>query len=54
MTSFFDPDGLDASVRPMLLFVGEEPEVGMRFTYTDIDWEVVDYRDGWIARPVVD
>ena len=40
--------------RPLLLYLADEPAVGTRFRYQDLDWEVVEYRDGWLARLVVD
>ena len=37
----------------MLLYLPDEPEIGRRFRYGGVEWEIVDYRDGWIARLVV-
>ena len=47
----FTADGPDPEA--WMLFVHREPEIGMCFRYADLLWEVVDYRDGWIARMVV-
>ena len=38
----------------LLLYVPEEPEIGMRFPYAGLTWEIVDYRDGWIASLIVE
>jgi hypothetical protein len=39
---------------PMLLYYADEPTVGTRFRYAGVEWEVVDYDDGWVARMVVE
>jgi hypothetical protein len=36
------------------LFLADEPEIGRRFSYSGVDWEIVDYRNGWVARLLVD
>ena len=36
-----------------MLYVAEEPHVGLEFTYHGLDWQIVDYRDGWVARLLV-
>jgi len=38
----------------LLLYLSEEPEIGLQFRYSGVDWEIVDYRDGWIARLLVE
>lgn len=38
----------------MLLTLYDQPEVGKRFRYQDLEWEIVEYRNGWLARLVVD
>ena len=43
----------DDSSPVMLLYLPDEPEIGQRFWYAEVEWEIVDYRDGWIARLVV-
>ena len=45
------PSG-DGTGPPLLLWVAQEPEIGLRFAYDGLVWEIVDYRDGWIARLV--
>lgn len=48
-------DGHSAAAgRPLLLYLPDEPAVGRRFRYQDLEWEVVEYRNGWLARLVVD
>jgi hypothetical protein len=45
----------DDDQRPaLLLFLADEPEIGRRFSYSGVDWEIVDYRNGWVARLLVD
>ena len=34
----------------LLLYLAEEPGIGDRFSYNGIQWQVVDYCDGWVAR----
>ena len=48
---FLDAD--DDSSPSMVLYLPDEPEIGQRFRYAEVEWEIVDYRDGWIARLVV-
>ena len=36
--------------RQLLLHLRDEPAIGLRFRYNGLAWEIVDYRDGWIAR----
>jgi hypothetical protein len=44
----------DDQVPALLLYLGDEPEIGKRFRYSGVDWEIVDYHDGWVARMLVD
>jgi hypothetical protein len=44
----------DSGPAALLLFLPDEPEIGRRFSYSGVDWEIVDYRNGWIARLLVD
>jgi hypothetical protein len=37
----------------LLLYLADEPEIGRRFTYGGVEWEIIDYHDGWIAQLVV-
>ena len=46
----WDDDRLPA----LLLFLADEPEIGRRFRYSGVEWEIVDYRNGWVARLLVD
>ena len=41
------------SARHLMLYVAEEPQIGLDFSYLGLQWQIVDYRDGWIARLVV-
>lgn len=34
----------------LVLFLAEEPGIGDQFSYNGIQWQVVDYCDGWVAR----
>ncbi len=36
-----------------MLYVAEEPRIGDEFSYNDLRWRVIDYRDGWIAELLV-
>jgi hypothetical protein len=38
---------------PLLLYLADEPELGREFEYGGARWEIVDYRDGWVARLLV-
>jgi hypothetical protein len=33
-----------------MLYVPEEPRVGLAFSYHGLDWRIVDYSDGWVAQ----
>jgi len=44
----------DTEAQALVLFLPDEPELGRRFAYSGVEWEIVDYRDGWIARLLVD
>ena len=44
----------DTAFPALLLYLGDEPEIGKRFSYSGVEWEIVDYHDGWIARMLVD
>lgn len=43
-----------AESEPLMLYVAEEPRVGLEFSYLGLDWRIVEYRDGWVAQLVVD
>ena len=49
-----DADWDNSEAEPLMLYVAEEPRVGLEFSYHGLSWEVVDYRDGWVARLLVD
>ena len=49
-----DADWHDSEAEPLILYVAEEPRVGLDFTYHGLSWQIVDYRDGWIAKLLVD
>lgn len=51
--SLVDADWEGRGPDALLLFVADEPGIGDRFAYAGATWEVVDYRDGWVARLVV-
>lgn len=36
------------------LYLEDEPEIGRVFNYNGLEWQVVEYRDGWIARLIVE
>ena len=48
-----DADWECSKSKPLMLYVAEEPHVGLEFTYHGLDWQIVDYRDGWVARLLV-
>jgi len=49
-----DADWEDSPSEPLMLYVAEEPSVGLEFSYHGLDWEIVEYRDGWVAKLLVD
>jgi hypothetical protein len=49
-----DADWEDSSTQTLMLYVAEEPRVGLEFSYHGLDWQIVDYRDGWVAKLLVD
>ncbi len=44
------PDWDRTSPGQLKLYVPNEPLIGDEFSYNGVRWQVVDYRDGWIAR----
>jgi hypothetical protein len=34
----------------LMLYVAEEPRVGLEFSYHGLDWRIVAYCDGWVAK----
>jgi hypothetical protein len=51
LSAFADWD--DDQVPALLLYLSDEPELGRRFRYAEVEWEIVDYHDGWVARMTV-
>jgi hypothetical protein len=49
-----DADWEDSGTEPLMLYVAEEPRVGLEFSYHGLSWRIVDYRNGWVARLLVD
>lgn len=47
-------DWEDSAAEPLMLYVADEPRVGLEFSYNGFEWKIVDYHDGWIATLVVD
>ena len=47
-------DWEDSETEPLMLYVAEEPRVGLEFFYHGLSWKIVDYRNGWVARLLVD
>lgn len=37
----------------LMLYLAEEPQIGAEFSYHGLEWQIVDYRDGWVARLLV-
>jgi hypothetical protein len=54
MRQLLDADWEDSKDEPLMLYVAEEPRVGLEFSYHGLSWQIVDYREGWIARLLVD
>lgn len=48
-----DPEWQNPSSEILMLYVAEEPCVGLEFSYHGLNWEIVEYRNGWIARLVI-
>ena len=34
----------------LMLYLAEEPRIGVEFSYNGLQWRVVDYRNGWVAE----
>ena len=54
MRQLLDADWEDPKSESLMLYVAEEPRVGLEFSYHGLDWQIVDYRDGWVAKLLVD
>ena len=37
-----------------MLYVADDPQIGDEFSYNGLSWRIVDYRNGWVARLLVD
>jgi hypothetical protein len=37
----------------LTLYFSGEPRIGEEFSYNDLRWRVIDYRDGWVAEMLV-
>jgi len=35
------------------LYLTDEPGIGDEFSYNGVRWQIIDYRDGWVARLLV-
>jgi len=35
------------------LYLSDEPGIGHEFSYNGVRWQIIDYRDGWVARLLV-
>jgi len=35
------------------LYLSDEPGIGDEFSYNGVRWQIIDYRDGWVARLLV-
>lgn len=53
LRSLLVADWEDSETEPLMLYVAEEPLVGLEFSYHGLNWEIVDYRNGWVARLLV-
>ena len=49
-----DADWEGSTPHALMLYVAEEPRIGLEFAYHGLDWEIVEYRDGWVAKLLVD
>ena len=48
-----DVDWEDSATDSLMLYISEEPRVGLEFSYHGLEWEIVEYRDGWVAKLLV-
>ena len=49
-----DVDWDHDDAEPLRLYVSEEPRVGLEFSYHGLEWRIVEYDGGWIAKMLVD
>ena len=46
-------DWESAKNEPLMLYLSDEPAIGHEFSYNGVRWQIIDYRDGWVARLLV-
>jgi len=46
-------DWEDSGIDQLMLYLAEDPQIGVEFSYNGLEWRIVDYRDGWVARLLV-
>jgi hypothetical protein len=51
---FVDADWEHATAEALMLYVAEEPRVGLEFSYHGLSWRIVDYSEGWVATLAID
>jgi len=49
-----DANWEESTAEALMLYVAEEPRIGLEFSYHGLEWQIVEYRDGWIAKLLVD
>lgn len=49
-----DADWEDPTSETLMLYLADEPRIGDEFSYHGLRWMIVDYRNGWVARLLVD
>ena len=49
-----DADWEDSTSETLMLYLADEPRIGDEFPYHGLRWMIVDYRNGWVARLLVD
>jgi len=46
-------DWENSTDQALMLYLSEEPAIGDEFSYNGVQWRIIDYRDGWVARLLV-
>lgn len=49
-----DADWENPTSETLMLYLADEPRIGDEFSYHGLRWMIVDYRNGWVARLLVD
>ncbi|MBD3853914.1 MAG: hypothetical protein IFJ96_03965 [Acidobacteria bacterium] len=49
-----DANWEDPTSETLMLYLADEPRIGDEFPYHGLRWMIVDYRNGWVARLLVD